>query len=95
MEHPGSRGRGVHDAAVIGAHSAQKLGLLGPLDTVNMSKQAGSSSMKVCDLLALSFPKVLKALLKEQATHGKPGGAARLAGPTPWPPRPQRRLTSF
>ena len=95
MEHPGSRGRGVHDAAVIGAHSAQELGLLGPLDTVNMSKQASSSSTKVCDLLALSFPKVLKALLKEQATHGKPGGAARLAGPTPWPPRPQRRPTSF
>ena len=85
MEHPGSRGTGVHDAAVIGAHSAQELSLLGPLDAVNISKQASSSSMKVCDLLALSFPKVLTALLKEQATHGRPGGAAR----------PQRRPTSF
>ena len=94
-EHPCSRGRGVHDAAVIGAHAAQELGLPGPLDPANISKQAGSSSMKPCDLPALSFPEVLKSLLKEQAAHGRPGGAARLAGPTPWPPRPQRRLTSF
>lgn len=46
------------DAAVIGA---QKLGLPGPLDPANISKQAGSSSMKACDLPALSFPEVLRA----------------------------------